>query len=412
MMLNLLAASLLTIATADASVTTLSNQQLSGELVELSTDEVLIAQGLELTKFSPSQLLRVAVKHPAKPSRFAGAMLVKLVDGSRIKADNYEVANGKVLIGVADGKTVETRTSAVSHVLLRSHRGQADLQQQWQRLLEETLLGDTVVVRKVVEESDEGKRTDLRPVEGVLYDVSAESVQFKFAGEIRKVGREKIDALIYYHPAGRQLPAAFCRVDDIHGSQWQAKSVRLTNSNIHLVTSAGVEHMLPLAHIRSFDFTQGKIVYLSDLTPAAVRWRPFYGTESVTAFAAKLNEPQRDQSFTGSKLAVFDGQQRTEFEKGLAIRSHTSMLYMLPDDYKTFVATVGMEPERGNPGNVRLVISGNGKTLYDQTILGDEPAKKIEIPIAGVRRLGIVVDFGGNLTIGDYLHLCDAQVRK
>jgi len=411
-MWNLLAASLLTVASADASISTLSNEQFAGKLLEFSNEGIVIETGEGKQQFSPSQLLRVAVSQTAKPSNFAGEIRVELVDGSRIRSSHYEVANGKVMIGVAGGKTLETQADAVRHVLLRSHRGLPDLQQQWQQVLEETLLGDTVVIRKFIEEGEGLKRTELRPVEGVLFDVTAESVQFKFLGEVRKVGREKIDALIYYHAAGRELPAAFCRIDDIYGSQWQAKSIRLTDSSVDLITSTGVAHSLPLNHIRSFDFTQGKIVYLSDLTPAAVRWRPFYGSSSIAEFSAKLNEPQMDQSFAGTKLAVLDDQQRLEFEKGLAIRSHTSLLYILPDDYKTLVATVGLEPERGNPGDVRFQISGNGKTLYDQTIRGDEPARKIEIPIAGVRRLGIVVDFGGNLTIGDYLHFCDAKVKK
>lgn len=411
-MLNLLAASLLTIASADVSVSTLSNQQFSGTLVEFSSDRIVVDTGKEKKAFSPDHLLRVAPKQSAKSS-FEGTIVVELVDGSRIRAVSYEVANRKVMIGVAGGKIVETQTRDVLHVLLRSQINQPELQQQWQQILEEKLVGDTIVVRKVIKGESEGqKRTELRPVEGILFDVSSESLQFKFAGEMHKVGREKTEGLIYYHAAGRELPEAICRVDDIHGSRWQARSLSVSGSNMNFTTSAGVEQSLPIAHIRNFDFARGKIVLLSDLTPAAVRWRPFYGSGSASDYAAKLNEPQVDQSFAGTKLAVLAEDGRIEFERGLAIRSHTSLLFVLPDEYKRFVATVGLEPERGRSGNVRLRIIGNGKSLYEDVIRGDETSKNIDIPIAGVRRLGIVVEFGDNLTIGDYLHLCDAKVRK
>jgi len=276
-MLNLLAITLLTAATTDVSVSTLSNQQFAGTLVEFTSGRVVIDTGEGTKAFAPEQLLRVTPKQPAE-SAFDGSILVELVDGSRIRAASFEVANRKVMIGVAGGKTIETQTREIRHVLLQSRRDQPELEQQWQQILEETLLGDTIVVRKTIGEKEGKKTTELRPVEGVLFDVSAESVQFKFAGEIRKVGREKIDALIYYHAAGRVLPPAFCRLDDIHGSQWQAKSIRLADMNVVLVTATGVEHTLPLADVRRFDFALGKIVFLSEMAPASFQWRTFYGS--------------------------------------------------------------------------------------------------------------------------------------
>jgi hypothetical protein len=59
-----------------------------------------------------------------------------------------------------------------------------------------------------------------------------------------------------------------------------------------------------------------------------------------------------------------------------------------------------------------LVIQGDGKTLWEGEVRGSEPARNLEIEIAGIKRMEIVVDYGDDLDIGDRLDLGDARVTK
>lgn len=411
MIFNLLTASLVTLAPMNVDVATLSKQQYSGTVVKLSASELVIDTGQEKKTFTTDQLLRVMLQQPTE-SRGEGDIWVELVDGSRIRASGYEVANGKVMINAVDGGTIETRTSNIRNVQFRSHDSDPEMRQRWLDILKEPLVGDTIVIRKVIEQTEESKTIELRGVEGVFYDVTAENVRFKFDDTEFDVAREKVEGLRYYHAAGRELPQGICHIHDVSDSRWHARSLDLRDERIEFVTTSGVKYSLPFSHVAGLDFAQGKIVYLSDLTPASVRWRPYFSDVSATGSAWKLNQPRADQSFDGTKIAVNDDTEVVEFEKGLAIRSQTSMLFLLDDEFKRFVATAGIDPSRSNMGNVRLRISGNGKLLYESVIHGELAAEKIDIPIAGVRRLNIVVDYGDDLTIGDYLHLGDAKVSK
>ncbi len=63
-------------------------------------------------------------------------------------------------------------------------------------------------------------------------------------------------------------------------------------------------------------------------------------------------------------------------------------------------------------GHVQLVISADGKKLFDQPIAGSDGAVPIDLDVSGAKRLSILVDFGDGLDAGDYLNLADARIVK
>lgn len=60
--------------------------------------------------------------------------------------------------------------------------------------------------------------------------------------------------------------------------------------------------------------------------------------------------------------------------------------------YTTLTATVGLHAGLGRKGAVEVTISGDGKELWKGSLKGGEPARPVEVPIAGVRRLVLSVD--------------------
>ena len=62
---------------------------------------------------------------------------------------------------------------------------------------------------------------------------------------------------------------------------------------------------------------------------------------------------------------------------------------------------------------VQLVISGDGKILFDGEIKGREPPRPLDLDVVGVRDLEILVDFGSDVSdIGDHLDLVDAKLIR
>jgi alpha-galactosidase len=117
---------------------------------------------------------------------------------------------------------------------------------------------------------------------------------------------------------------------------------------------------------------------------------------------------RRDVGFEQNPLRL-DGK---EYKKGLALASRTELVYKLPGKFRMFRATVGIDDRVRDTGSVHVEIRGDGKPLWQADVRGTEPARELELQIAGVKLLEIVADFGENLDVGDRLVLGEAQVTK
>jgi hypothetical protein len=76
------------------------------------------------------------------------------------------------------------------------------------------------------------------------------------------------------------------------------------------------------------------------------------------------------------------------------------------------LAVVGIDDRVRPGGNVRLVIRGDGRVLFDEAIRGTDEPRQLDVNLAQVKRLQILVDYGEDLDVGDHLNLCDARVVK
>jgi len=242
----------------------------------------------------------------------------------------------------------------------------------------------------------------------VIRDVTDKIVQFDLDGELLPVKRAKVQGIIYYQSAGRILPEPVCRVTDADGSCWQARFIGLEGGNLHWTTPLGLEITRPLGEVLRIDFSQGKIIYLSDLEPESRVWTPYFGTASELPSLAEFFAPREDRGLDLGPLEL-DGKQ---YQKGLALHSRTSLAYRLPGQFRRFRATVGIDDRVRPRGHVRLVITGDDRVLLETRVAGTDPAQSIDLDIAGVRRLAILVDYGDDLDVADHLDLSDARIVK
>jgi hypothetical protein len=135
---------------------------------------------------------------------------------------------------------------------------------------------------------------------------------------------------------------------------------------------------------------------------------------------AGFGQPRIDQSAAGGTLSLwFPDEPIAEgsgsfqaFDKGLAIRSRTELLYRLQRGFSRFVAVAGIEPETRASGSVILTVFGDEKLLMEAAVSGRDAPLPIELNVANVSRLKLVVDYGDNLDTGDWLNLCNARVVK
>ncbi|HVC96216.1 MAG TPA: NPCBM/NEW2 domain-containing protein [Pirellulales bacterium] len=374
---------------------TTDGQELTGRLVELSAREVTLdTVGGRVIVPSERVAGLVARQRPAAPNQTANVW-IELVDGSQLPAGAYAVTGGKAHIELLGGAAVEVSTRSIAHARFKPQ--DAEMAAQWAEILVGERADDLIVIRQ---------KGGLDFQAGVLGDVNGTTVGFKLDDETLAVKRARVEGLVYYHKSGRTLPASFCRVTNGAGSRLEVQAIELAEGRLRLTTPAGLKLDLPLDQVVAVD---GKIQFLSDLTPESSVWVPYFGRAGEPASLAELYRPRMNEAADGGELRL----DNKVYSKGLCVHSRTELVYRLPaGQFRVLKALAGLDDRVRPEGHVRLVISGDGKTLFEATLTGHDDPLPIDVDVHGVGRLKILVDFGEGQEVSDHLDLCEARILK
>jgi len=382
-------------APPEVQVRTLDGQVHTGTLTTLTEQTVGLQTGTGPVSVPLERVAELTPKTPpsAKPTP---SVWVQLVDGCKVAVQDFLLQDGKVQLRPAGSeRSLECTRRDVAWVRLQPET--ETLGAAWKRLLESKTDTDVLVLR-----TDQA----LDYHRGVIHGVSAETVQFELDRERIPVKRTRVFGLIFRQPEGRSLPAPVGILHDTSGSQWEVQKLVLEGQMLRWTSPAGLTGSTPLEDLLRLDFSEGKIVYLSDLEPESVRWTPFFGPAETPASQVEFFAPRKDRALEPRPIQLGG----KKYAKGLAIHSRTEMVYRLPRPFRRLQAVVGIDDQIRPSGHVQLVIRGDDKVLLDQAISGDQPPKPIDLDISGVRRLVILVDFGQDMDIGDHLLLGDIKL--
>ncbi len=391
--------SLIVFGAVPVEVRPLAGPSFRGELVELSAEAVVVQTEGGPRKLDLADLWELTAAQATAPLDRPATVWVELMDDSLIRGDGYTAAAGTATVRTLTGQPLSIRTAAIRAVRFRDYASAPQFAQRWQEISAAKATGDSLVIRR-------GENLD--QLTGAIREVTDDAVQFESDGETVQAKRTKLEGLLYYHPAAAELPRRSAQVTDVSGSHWSVKSLRKAGEQLELVTVAGVSASLPLAHLRRIDFSSGNSQWLDALEPQSVSWRPFIQTRLPNEMAARLFEPHGPGTPGGHPL-LLAGQ---EYDRGLTIRSRTELVYRLSGEFRQFLAVAGIDDRVRPAGNVRLVISGDDRELFAETITGSDEPMPINVDITGVKRLKILVDFGQQLDLADCLDLCDARITK
>ena len=381
-------------------------------LVELTNRDVAIerADGKQTFDFAKVRLIAPADGNEASHSvggTGAGGtaadaaqqptVWLETIDGSRIPGVGYAVTKGTAQLKLADGTVLDLPTKVIQLVEFRKT---GDPPAHWAADVKSDLAADLLVVRK---------REGIDYVEGAAGNVTDASFNFNVDGDNVPVKRARVAGIVYFHPPDNPaLPDPNCVFEDFSGFRLKAKSAALVDGQLKIVATFGGIVTRPLASLKLLDFSPGRMVYLSDLRPADASWTPYVDFGKQAQSLAQFYRPQEDHGLDGGPLRLSG----KVYPKGLAIPSRTTLTYKIAGKGKRFEALAGIDDGVRETGQVRLVIRGDNKTLYDGKIIGRDPPVKLSLDVAGVKRLKILVDFGDGLDVGNYLDLCDARIVK
>lgn len=396
----LLSTLLLTTLTVEA--TPLAGPPIQGELLSVTAQQLQV-QTTDGVKSFPLKSLRQVSVVGSEPTSVANPVQVELLDGSRLVASRFAVT-GSDSVATVSGAAAKGPANRLRHVLFRDLSKEPMLKMDWEALLQRRLQGDSLAFTR---ESDDA--LILEHLEGAIGDVDDESVAFSYQGDVLKPKRTKVVGLVYL-TVDRELPAALGIVHLTDGSALQAAELTWENDRLQATLASGWSLELPGSAIKSFEFAASNTVYLSELEPTSITCEPYFGVVLDSERQGYL--PRMDEDHRGKPLKLAD---QEESLKGLAVRSHTTLVYRFDKPYKRLRATAGIAEYILN-GDVNphlvLKIATDRKVLLEEEITGDTEPLEIDLDLAGVQRLTIEVQYGKAQDIADFLHLCNVRLTK
>ena len=384
-------------ASPDFEAQTLDGQTVIGRIARLDTQELVLDAPDGQVRFKISALQQV-VRKTAPPDERKAAVRVELMDGSMLSGGRYTVHENMAELVSPSGVLTSLPTRLVRSVRF-SVGGDAKLTQQWSEIVETKAAGDLLVIRA---------NGALDYLEGVQLDIDDETCRFELDKEVKPVKRAKVEGIVYFHPAPADVREPRGHVALADGGRVALASLELADETVKLSTVAGVALEIPIGQISRFDFSSGKIAYLSDLEPESVAQVPLLGFAEEPQAVREFYHFRRDLGFEHKPLRL-DGR---VYHKGLSLASRATLVYKLPGKFRWFKATVGIDDSVRATGDVHVEIKTDGNVLWQADVRGGEAARELELEIGTAKRLEILVDYGAGLDIGDRLDLCDARVTK
>ena len=259
--------------------------------------------------------------------------------------------------------------------------------------------GDLLVVRKNAASTI---------TKGSSGDIDAESCKFELDKEPIPVKRAKIEGIVYFHASAAEATRGGGHRRDARRQPAVARrrvAGRRPDRGNH---DCRHELSLPLEDVGAV-----RLYVRQDRLPERPVARGRSNTRPISASRTSRQRwanttIRRDSGFDHEPLRL-DGK---SYRKGLALASRTLLAYRLPGKFRQFKTVIGIDDSAGDSGNVRVEIRATASSCGRATSAADDAARELEIDVTGVKRLEIVVDYGGDLDIGDRLDLCDARVTK
>jgi len=154
----------------------------------------------------------------------------------------------------------------------------------------------------------------------------------------------------------------------------------------------GTTHRVPANLVAGIYVKNGRVVYLSDLTPATVDEDANF-IRGAKRSSSDLEYPyQRDQNARGSKILLSGAEHR----KGLGVRAHSALTYSLGGGYRRFQATLGLDDISLGLGAVIGEVWVDGKKVKELSLKGKDAPQPIDLDVSNAKELKLVVTWAGH----------------
>lgn len=373
-----------------ADLKTLDGQVKKGELVAVSDKSITLRSDGKEETWPTEQTLDVDVLPPAKPLPPAPYLIVRLIDGTTLKCLGFGIKGNQAEARLFNGLALTIPLHAIHYVICEAqneaHRAE----------FEQTIIKkpEQDVIRLL---SRDGK--SINTFEGFLGDVDAkgEFVQFKMEGDVSRVSMARVRG-VYYNRKLDDVPKPTCRIHDLFQNVYAASTVATAGENVELKTPTGVTMALPRGFVQRFDFSIGKLTYLSDLDPLKVEETPIFSDNYHF---------RRDKNLEGGPLSL----SYRPYAKGLAVHSRTILEYDVKG-FNVFRCVLGIDDSVKGYAHAIVRIDADDQQVFKEPVTNRDKPRDLNLKITGASKLRITVDYGDDLDLGDHVIFAEARVSK
>jgi hypothetical protein len=167
-------------------------------------------------------------------------------------------------------------------------------------------------------------------------------------------------------------------------------------------TLFGGDFEVPVDQIVALHAYHGPAVYVSELKPRKFEHTPYVGTAWPLVV---------DGSVSGGELRLAG----STFDKGLGMHAESRVIYDLEGKYQWFEALVGLDPEYGKKGRVRIRILVDGKPRdlgWNKELTASDGGLTVRVDVRSGRELTLEVLFGGFGDVQTHVNWVDARLIK
>ena len=130
------------------------------------------------------------------------------------------------------------------------------------------------------------------------------------------------------------------------------------------------------------------------------------GELDMTKMTTGWGKPQINKSITGGTITIAG----RAFQTGVATHAASILHVELDGKTERFQAYVGVDSAPGQRGTVRFKVFADGEVLFDSGLMkGTQPAKRVDVPLSGVKHVILMVTSGGDGVDYDHADWAAAQ---
>jgi hypothetical protein len=336
--------------------------------------------------------LTLTERPTGKPSTAPGEQLLYLEGGGQLHGTILPgdgSSGGKLRFACAIAPAMDVPFDAIKAVRFATSPIQIAQQELTQRLVDRTAGRDLLLVMR------EGKPVVLP---GALESVDAAEWTFRFGTRVQKSALQSAYAVILGGSPNTQTGRDTLMLNN--GDVVTGSVVSADAGNVELDAGRAGRWNIAWKIVRQVDLANPRIVFLSELTPAAIESHFFLDADW---------SPHNDRNVCGHPMRIAG----RHYARGVGVHATTLLRYRLDGKYERFCAEAGIDDEAAPYGSVVFRVRGDDRELIQTPKLkgGDKPVT-ISVDVSGVNVLILEADAGDDLDLSDHADWAQARLIR